>query len=279
MRFGVHLPQYGRASGPEEISRAARQAEDLGFADVWVYDHVAIPSDVPYPSSFAYDPLMALAWAAAATDRIRLGTSALVLPYRHPLVVAKMLGSLDRLSKGRLVLGVAVGWLEEEFDALGVPMAERGRRADETIDLLRTCWESEQPVSFEGPTVRFVDMKIRPTPERRVPIWVGGTSEAALRRALEKGDGWHGAFLSTDDACRTARRLRRERPDPERFTISMRLEWDGLAGDHEDFRRQLDAFAEAGFDHLMAAPAQRTIDDWTHSVEALRTLFEPHRSP
>lgn len=279
MRFGVHLPQYGRASGPDEIAGAACQAEDLGFSDVWVYDHVAIPSDVSYPSSFAYDPLMTLAWAAAATDRIGLGTSVLVLPYRRPLVVAKMLGSLDRLSKSRLVLGTGVGWLEAEFDALGVPVAERGMRTDEAIDLLRACWGSEQPVSFEGPTVRFADMKILPAPDRRVPIWVGGTSEAALRRALEKGDGWHGAFLPTEDACRIAHRLRDERPDPERFTISMRLEWDGLSGDHDDFRRQLDAFAEAGFDHLMAAPAQRTIDDWTRSVEALRTLFEPYRSP
>lgn len=278
MRFGVHLPQYGRASGPDEIAREARHAEELGFADVWVYDHVAIPDDVPYPSSYAYDPLMTLAWAGAATTEIGLGTSALVLPYRHPLVVAKMLGSLDRLTRGRLVVAAGVGWLRAEFDALGVPVAERGVRTDEAIDLLHACW-SEQPVTFEGPTVSFSNMKILPAPERRVPIWVGGTSEAALRRALEKGDGWHGAFLEAEDACRTARRLRAERPDPETFTLSMRLEWDGLDGDHDDFRRQLDAFAEAGFDHLMAAPAQRTIDDWARSAEALRTLVEPYLSP
>ena len=127
MRFGIHLPQYGRAADADGITRAALQAEDLGFADVWVSDHLAIPAAAPYPPAFLYEPLITLTWAAAATQRIGLGTSVLVLPYRNPVHLAKELASLDRLSDGRLVVGAAAGWLEGEFDALGVPFAERGR--------------------------------------------------------------------------------------------------------------------------------------------------------
>src|SRR5206468_3385054 len=139
--FGIHLPQYGRAAGADGITRAAKQAEELGFADVWVSDHLAVPSGAPYPPPFLFEPLITLTWAAAATQRVRLGTSVIVLPYRHPLHLAKELASLDVLAGGRLLLGAAAGWLEAEFDALGVPFAERGARTDEAIDALRACWE------------------------------------------------------------------------------------------------------------------------------------------
>src|SRR3954447_22727677 len=151
MRFGIHLPQYGRAAGPEAITRAALQAEALGFADVWVSDHLAVPTGAPYPPPFLYEPVVALTWAAAATSTVGLGTSVLVLPYRHPLHLAKELASLDLLASGRLVLGAAAGWLEAEFDALGVPFSERGRRTDDTIDVLRACWE-QRPVDIETET-------------------------------------------------------------------------------------------------------------------------------
>src|SRR3954469_16647610 len=154
VRFGVHLPQYGRVAGPEAITRAARQAEELGFDDVWVSDHLAVPAGAPYPPPFLYEPVVALTWAAAATQRVGLGTSVLVLPYRHPLHLAKELASLDQLSGGRLTVGVGAGWLEGEFDALNVPFAERGSRTDEAIDAMRACW-GDQPVDFRGPTVEL----------------------------------------------------------------------------------------------------------------------------
>lgn len=272
MRFGIHLPQYGRASGPEAIRRATRQADELGFSDVWVYDHVAIPAGVSYPAAFSYEPLVTLSFAAGASERVGLGFSVLVVPLRHPLFLAKALASLDRLSKGRLVVGAGVGWLEGEFRALGVPFEDRGLRTDEAIDLLRACWEGDQPVTFEGQTVRVEQMKVLPQPGRRVPVWVGGHSPAALRRAVTKGDGWHGAFVGPDQVGDIARRLRAERPEPE-FTLSVRMEWDGLSSDHDAIRRDLDAFAEAGIQHVMAAPAQSDLDAWLRSVEALGQLF------
>lgn len=144
MRFGLRLPQSGPAASADAIRAVARHAEDLGFADVWVSDHVVLPKDATYlPSSYILEPLVALTFAAAATERVGLGTTVLVLPLRPPVLLAKMLGSLDLMSGGRLVIGAASGWLEEEFDALGVPFAERGARTDETIEILRRCWEED----------------------------------------------------------------------------------------------------------------------------------------
>jgi probable F420-dependent oxidoreductase len=273
MRFGIALPQYGPANA-EGLTRAARQAEELGFADVWAADHIAVPVGVPYPPSFLVEAMVTLSFTAAVTRRVGLGTSVLVLPLRQPVVAAKQLASLDLLSSGRLIVGVGAGWLQAEFDACNVPFSSRGDLTDEAIDVLRTCW-SASPTSFKGPTVAFTDMKVQPLPGRHVPIWVGGTSERALRRAVEKGDGWHGAFLPDDELARVAKRLRGERPGAE-FVLSTRFGVDGLTGDLDDLRRRLDACAAAGIDHVVSAPAQRGLDEWLASVEALWGVFQEY---
>jgi probable F420-dependent oxidoreductase len=272
VRFGIHLPQYGRAAGPDAITRAAQQAEQLGFADVWVSDHLAVPSGAPYPPPFLFEPVITLTWAAAATTSVGLGTSVLVLPYRHPLHLAKELASLDRLSGGRVLLGAAAGWLEEEFDALGVPYAERGARTDEALDALRACWE-DRPVEFHGPSVDIHDMQVLPQPAGRIPVWVGGTAEPALRRAIAKGDGWHGTYLTAEQTAPIVERIRRDRPE-DAFTISMRAAWDGLSMDVDaDLRPQVDAFAKAGVQHLVLTPMQADLDAWLASVDALARLM------
>lgn len=269
MRFGVHLPQYGRAAGPDAIQRAAIQAEELGFEDVWVSDHIAFPAGTPM-GAYLYEPVVTLTWAAASTSTIGLGTSVLVLPYRHPMHLAKELSSLDLLSGGRLLVGAAAGWLEGEFDALGVPFRQRGSRTDEAIEVLRACWEQD-PVSFEGKSVHLREMRVLPQPGRRIPLWVGGHSDAALRRAVRSGDGWHGTFLDAAATAPLLRRLREERPEAD-FTLSMRVNWDGLRGDADQMRRELDAFREAGLQHLLVSPAQNDADAWLRSVEALRGI-------
>src|SRR5207302_1351628 len=192
MRFGVALPQYGPATA-EGLTTAARQAEDLGFDDVWVADHIAVPVGAPYPPSFLLEALATLSFAAAVTTRIGLGTSVLVLPLRQPVVAAKQVATLDVLSGGRLTLGLGAGWLREEFEACNVEYRKRGDLMDEAIAVLRACWASA-PTSFTGPTVSFTDMKVQPLPGRHIPMWIGGVSERALRRAVEHGDGWTGAF-------------------------------------------------------------------------------------
>src|SRR5580692_12785577 len=166
MQFGIHLPHIGRKAGPASIRRAAEQAEALGFADVWVSEHIIVPKDAAYPPSPSfYDPVLTLTWAAAYTQRVRLGTSVLVLPMRHPLPLAKELATLQNLSGGRFILGAGVGWLEAEFAALGVPFNERGRRMDEGIAMMRAVW-SEDPVTFAAETIPAVidSMRMQPKP-------------------------------------------------------------------------------------------------------------------
>src|SRR6202158_1798411 len=215
MRVGIHLPQIGRKAGPEAIRRAAIQAEELGFADVWTSEHIIVPKGAPYPpSALFYDPVLSLTWAAAFTIRVGLGTSVLVLPMRHPLPLAKELATLQNLSEGRLILGAGVGWMEAEFDALGVPYRERGRRMDEGILMMRAVW-NDDPVSFPARTIPAVidNMRMLPKPEKPIPIWIGGTSEPALARATRL-DGWHGSRCTPEQAAAIVPRVRAARPAP-----------------------------------------------------------------
>jgi probable F420-dependent oxidoreductase len=275
MRIGVHLPQIGRKAGPESIRRSAVQAEELGFDDVWTSEHIIVPKDAPYPpSAIFYDPVLSLTWAAAYTRRVGLGTSVLVLPMRHPLPLAKELATLQNLSEGRLILGAGVGWLEAEFAALGVPFRERGRRMDEGIAMMRAVW-SEDPVSFPARTVPAVidNMRSLPQPIKPIPIWIGGSSEAALQRAMRL-DGWHGSRVSPEQAGPIVARLRAARPDPE-FAISLRYGWDGK--DAEALAARLAAYRAAGVGHVLVEPAERALDDWLAAVERIARAAEAVR--
>src|SRR6266566_144702 len=222
MRVGIHLPHIGRKAGPEAIRRAAIQAEELGFSDAWSSEHIIIPKGAPYPpSALFYDPVLTLTWAAAYTKKIGLGTSVLVLPMRHPLPLAKELATLQCLSEGRLILGAGVGWLEAEFAALGVPFQERGRRTDEGIAMMRAVW-TQDPVTFRSRYIpaEITEMTMQPMPVQPIPIWFGARSEAAYKRTVRIGDGWHGSQLTPEQVAPIVERLRSERPEPE-FTISM----------------------------------------------------------
>jgi probable F420-dependent oxidoreductase len=272
MEVGVHLPHVGRKAGPEAIRRAAVQAEELGLADVWVSEHIILPHGAPYPPSpIFYEPVLSLTWAAAFTSRVRLGTTVLVLPMRHPLPLAKELATLQCLSGGRLILGAGVGWMEAEFDALGVPFRERGRRMDEGIAMMRAVW-SEDPVTFRPKYIpaRIEAMRMLPHPPR-IPIWIGGNSDAAIARAVRVGNGWHGTRTTPEAAVAVVRRLRAERPEAE-FTISLRSSWDGANADA--LRERLAAYAEAGVQHVMMEPMDRELDDWLGSVERIARAAE-----
>jgi probable F420-dependent oxidoreductase len=272
MRVGIHLPQIGRKAGPDAIRRAAVQAEDLGFGDVWTSEHIILPSGAPYPpSAVFYDPVLALTWAAAFTRRVGLGTSVLVLPMRHPLPLAKELASLQNLSEGRLIVGAGVGWLQAEFAALGVPFKERGRRMDEGIAMMRAVW-TEDPVTFPARWIPAVvdQMRMLPKPVKPIPIWIGGSSEAALSRALRL-DGWHGSRLSPDEAAPIVRRLREQRPEPG-FAISLRTSWDGK--DDGELGARLAAYAAVGVGHVLVEPAERSLDDWLRAVERIARAAE-----
>ncbi len=260
MQLGIHLPQAGSQATPALIRRFARQAEDMGLSDVWVSEHIIVPRAQFPRSPLFYDPILTLTWVAAVTARVRLGTSVIVLPMRHPLPLAKELSTLHNLSEGRLILGVGVGWLEAEFAALGVPFHERGKRMDEGIAMMRAVW-SQDPVTFEAKYIPAVirEMTMLPRPVSPIPMWHGSRSEAAHRRTVRIGDGWHGSQVSPGQAKGVVARLRRDRPEPS-FTISIRSHWDGK--DTGMMKERVAAYAEAGVQHIMVHPQDREVDDW-----------------
>jgi len=270
MQIGIHLPQYGRVSGPVAITRAARHAEELGFAGVWVSDHIVHPASQEYPSPRLYDPLVTLTWAAAVTERIGLGTSVLVAPHHHPLEAANSLASLDSLSGGRLTVGVGVGWSAGEFAALGYDFENRGRRTDEILRIWRAVW-TEDPVSFQGEHYAFDDVRVLPKPAHPIPLWVGGSGERAYRRAVEQGDGFQLIGVTPEEAIGPIARLRRDRPESE-FVVSLRTGWDPQGMEPDRIRRELDAYGEAGVTTVVAAPWRTDLDAWLHSMELLAGL-------
>jgi probable F420-dependent oxidoreductase len=207
MKFGLSLITRGPLAKAEHMTRFVQRAEALGYDWVSISDHIVIPKAMPsnYPyhpdgefdwrgARDYYEPLATLMFLAGRTTRLRLGTSVLILPYRNPVTVAKMVATVDALSGGRVFLGVGTGWWEDEFKALGLPghFAERGPRTDEYIRIFRNLWLEENP-RFDGQFYQYGDLEFSPKPVQPggVPIWVGGHTRRALRRTAELGDAWH----------------------------------------------------------------------------------------
>ncbi len=201
MRIGIVSPvvtlvpgahsAWERSAGIEELGLVAEVADRLGYAHLTCSEHVAVPGEVAEQRGATYwDPLATFGYLAARTRRIRFATQVLVLGYHHPLEIAKRYGTLDRISGGRLTLGLGVGTLEEEFNLLGAPFAGRGGRADDALAALRASLSRREP-SHSGPHYEYVGLVVEPhAVQDRVPLWIGGQGERSLRRALELGDGW-----------------------------------------------------------------------------------------
>jgi probable F420-dependent oxidoreductase len=218
--FGINI---GGLSDPDAMREAARHAEAAGFESVWTGEHIVLPDPQAPPSpappeTAMVDTVAALTWVAAATTTLRLGTGIIILPQRRPAVLAKSLAGLDHLSGGRLILGYGVGYLEPEMSACDTPMARRGARADEYLAAMRTLWSGDA-VSFEGEFTRFTSVTANPKPaQARIPLVVGGHSDAAARRAVAHADGWYGFMRDLETTRGDVDRLRRaaeqvDRPD------------------------------------------------------------------
>ena len=268
MKFGIHLPQYGRAASASAIRDSAVAAEELGFADVWASDHIVRPAAQDYPSAYLFDPLLTLTWAAAATTTVGLGTSVLVAPQYHPLWLANATSSLDALSGGRLRLGIGVGWSEGEFEALDQEFHNRGKRTDEILEILRLCWETD-PATYHGTYYEFDDMKVQPKPAHAIEVWIGGSGPAAFRRAARFGSGFQFIGLKPDTIVEPIERLRAEVGDTSEFTIGFRTGWDPQGMDPEEIARERDGFEAAGVQHVVAAPWRSDVDAWLKSMELL----------
>src|SRR5262252_2575788 len=193
MQVGVWIPNCRHLATPENIRGPAVRAEELGYDSVWVSDHVVVPhANVVNFGETIFDPLVTLALIAGATRRVRLGTTVLIVPYRNAVVTAKMISSLDALSGGRVDFGIGAGWVAAESAMLGVPSAERGAMTDEYLRAMVELWTSPAP-SFAGKYTQFSGLVFEPKPIQKPhpPLWVGGHSRAALRRAARIGAAWH----------------------------------------------------------------------------------------
>ncbi len=225
--FGVNVGAFDNA---DAIERLATTAEGLGFESLWTGEHIILidpqeaPSPVPPHSPFV-DTIATLAFIAAKTETIKIGSGIILLAQRNPIVLANELAGLDVLSKGRLLFGIGVGYVEGEFDALGIPFAERGRRTSEHIEVIRTLWTQDKP-AFDGEFTCFAGIQSRPLPIQKPhpPIHVGGMSPPALRRAVAQGDGWYGFFLDVDATAATLRQLEETAKQVERPAALGKLE-------------------------------------------------------
>ena len=209
--FGIGSGILADAEGVADIAQAA---EELGYESVWVGEHPvlidpqAAPSPLPSRSEML-DPVAVLAYAAARTTRLKLGTGIVILPLRNPVILAKQLASVDVLSNGRLLVGVGVGYVPGEYEAIGVPFGTRGRRADDYIDAMRALWDDDEP-KFTGEFAAFSGIQSRPQPVTpRLPVHASGMSTAALRRAVARADGWYGFFQDLDATAKALAELRR----------------------------------------------------------------------
>jgi probable F420-dependent oxidoreductase len=237
MQFGIMFANTGHGASPAGATAVAEAAEAGGFDTIWTVEHVVVPSgyESPYPYDASGkmaggaeefdlpDPLVWLTWAAAKTSRIRLATGILILPQRNPVVTAKELATLDHLSGGRLSVGVGAGWLAEEFDALGVPFDDRGRRLDEYVAVMRALWSGGK-TSFDGEFFQFRDCISRPRPAQgSIPVIVGGDSAAAARRAGRLGDGYFPGGSSIEHIAERVELAKRTAEEHGRDPASLQL--------------------------------------------------------
>ncbi|MEX0806668.1 MAG: LLM class F420-dependent oxidoreductase [Candidatus Binatia bacterium] len=281
MKFGVFLPVSGRAASRKTLMQAAQQAESLGYDSVWAADRLVIPwrieTTYPYskgatfivpPDRPFFDTLTCLAFLAGCTEKIQLGMSVMVLPYRHPLYWSKIATTIDQLSTGRLIMGVGVGWMEEEFAAMNAPFKERGKVSDEQLTLLKQLW-TEEHITFHGKYYQVDDIAFNPKPYQkpRIPIWVGGEGKYAQRRAGQYGDAWFPYFVRVTPKSLAARfdNVRREAEKARRDSGAISLacclpveltstdvpqQEDYLKGSVEQVSAALEKFIDIGVVHI-----------------------------
>ncbi|MBI2197848.1 MAG: LLM class F420-dependent oxidoreductase [Candidatus Rokubacteria bacterium] len=306
MDFGCHLPVFGPIATRDSVLAFARRMEALGYDSLWASDHVALPhairSRYPYSETGQFplpadanflEPLTTLALVAGVTERVRLGTTILVLPHRHPVLAAKMLATLDHLSGGRVILGAGVGWMREEIELLGAPFDGRGAWSDEAIRIMRACWATER-ASHHGRFFSFDEVSIAPLPLRRtIPVWIGGHTPSAFKRVVALGDGWHAAFPSVEALEKGLALLREECSRQGRrfedLTLSVRAglsirsapagpDRKPLQGSPEQIVSDLSRYRDLGVHTVLFETRLRDLEDMVGIYEAFARDIRPRLS-
>ncbi len=294
MKFGICLPIRLDLEAKDNVDIAVA-AENFGIDSIWVSDHVVMPER--HLGSFSevfYDPFMLLSNIAAVTTKIKLGTSVIILPYRNPVVVAKMIATLDQLSCGRVIFGIGPGWMKEEYEALSVPYEKRGSRTNEYLSAIKELWVNDDP-EFEGEFCSFSDIKFYPKPKQNShpPIFIAGASEYAIKRAVEYGDGWQPTWVSPEDVKDGISKLEQmayqKGKDLSNFTYSVRNRLDitniGLSRDIEEsedndppfllrgevaeITQTIKSYDELGVSHMVLDPVVHSVDDVFKTIEVV----------
>jgi len=292
MQIGCHLPTQGPVATREALLTFCRKAEEQQSASLWVSDHVVFPkvntSSYPggrfphAPETPYLEPVAVLAAAAMCTEHARIGASVFILGHRHPIVMAKMLTTIDALSNGRLICGFGVGWWADEFAALGIPFHSRGRQGDEMLRVFKELWTSENP-QFDGEFYRFSDIGFAPKPVQKPhpPLWIGGNSPGAFRRVVTLGDGWHATSQSPEQLRHSLARLQQAAEKAGRpfntIALSLRLPLraDAVQGSRQAIIDQYCAYKALGLTHLVVDFRRDSLAQMLETLDLMVTEIRP----
>ena len=288
MKFGVFLPSHGPAKSPQAVKQVAQAAEQAGFDSLWAADHVLVHQR--FSDFCLIETFVTLGYVAAITDTVTLGTTVLVLPQRDPILAAKQAAAVDQYSNGRLILGIGVGWMEDEYRYLRTDFTQRGRMMDEWIDVMRVLWSEEQP-SFQGEWINFEESAFEPKPAQvgGPPLTIGGLSDAAIRRAATKASGWHPIQIEPEEVAAGVAKMRAWADgEPRTVVFHARTELGDQAdpevsilwGSMSEINDRIGRYAEAGVEHMLfdfnTTPTADAIQD---QMEKIATeVFPVHKT-
>jgi probable F420-dependent oxidoreductase len=290
MKFGICVPNYGETASPEALRTIAHEAEQADCDSIWTTDHILMSKNSGTPYERILDSLATLSYLAAITDRVKLGISSLITAMRNPVVVAKQLSTIDNLSSGRLLLATSAGWNEKEFANIGSNFHNRGRRLDASIRLIRALWKGE--ISFKSRTlgIEFNDAVFEPHPvQKHLPIWIGGTSKPAMKRAATLGDAWHPNVQPLDQFAKLVTEFREVSPEARTREICVRIavnpkadrsEYKSpqgekrimLSGNQAENKQILSGLEQVGVSYIVASPNPDGKASVPNQIEAIRTL-------
>lgn len=288
MKFGVFLPSHGPAKSPQAVKQVAQAAEQAGYDSLWAADHVLVHQR--FSDFCLIETFVTLGYVAAITETITLGTTVLVLPQREPVLAAKQAAAVDQYSNGRLILGIGVGWMEDEYRYLGADFRRRGRMMDEWIDVMQVLWKEEQP-AFKGEWISFEETAFEPKPAQNggPPLTIGGVSDAAIRRAATKGIGWHPIQIAPEEVAAGVAKLRAWADGSPRTVIFHARTELGEQADPEvtpmrgsiaEVNDLIGRYAEAGVEHMLfdfnTTPTAGAIQDQMERIAS--DVFPVHQT-
>jgi probable F420-dependent oxidoreductase len=294
MKFGVCVPNYGESSSPEALRTVALEAERGGCDSLWTTDHILMPRNSGTPYERIFDSITTLAYLAPITNRVKLGISSLIIAMRNPVVVAKQLATIDNLSGGRLMLAIGVGWNEKEFVHLGSNFHNRGKRVDASIRLIRALWKGDTGFKSRVLGVEFSDAVFEPHSIRKhLSIWIGGTSTAAMKRAVALGDAWHPNVQPLDQFTKLVTEFREISPEAKTKEICVRIgintkaeqsEYKSpqgerrimLSGNHAENKKIVSVLEQFGVSYIVAVPSpdgKASVSNQVDSIKALTKLL------